>query len=138
MHAHVNCRWLLVRVILWHPELCAARTCTSTNGSMDGRAIWYILPILPNTDKSRTKISPSLGIPITHNCDVVRTDSHFMVSWKPALFVPPVCIAHITTNCRVVGSDDNFMVASALHYPYNQLWVPKSKVYLLHTAPIHP
>ena len=55
MHAHVNCRWLLVRVILWHPELCVARTCTSTNGSMDARAIWYIFPIFPYTDKSRTK-----------------------------------------------------------------------------------
>ena len=57
---------------------------------------------------------------------------------EPVLSVPPVCIAHITTNCHVVGLDDNFMVASALHYPCHKLWVPRSKVYLLHTAPIHP
>ena len=124
MHAHVNCIWLLV-VILLHPESCAARTCISTKGSMDARAIWYIFPV------------PT-------NCRVLRADGHFTVArtlyypyhqlwvpWSKCYLVhitplPPImayqkCVCGhvwgdpVPTNCRVLRADGHSTVTRNLY-----------------------
>ena len=38
------------------------------------------------------------------------------------------------TNCRVLRANGHFTVARTLYYPYRQLWVPGSKVYLVHSS----
>ena len=42
------------------------------------------------------------------------------------------------TNCRVHKADGHFTVARTLYYRYHQLWVPWSKVYLVHITPLLP
>ena len=43
----------------------------------------------------------------------------------------------VPTNCRVLKADGHFTVARTLYNPYHQLWVPGSKDYLVHMAPLH-
>ena len=43
----------------------------------------------------------------------------------------------VPTNCRVLEADGHFTVARTLFNPYHQLWVPRSKGYLVHIAPLH-
>ena len=42
------------------------------------------------------------------------------------------------TNCLVHRADGHFTVARTLYYRYHQLWVPWSKVYLVHITPLLP
>ena len=43
----------------------------------------------------------------------------------------------VPKNCRVLKADGHFTVARTLFNPYHQLWVPGSKGYLVHIAPLH-
>ena len=43
----------------------------------------------------------------------------------------------VPTNWGVLKADGHFTVAMALFNPYHQLWVPGSKGYLVHIAPLH-
>ena len=100
------------------------------------------------------------------NCRVLKADGHFTVArtlyypyhklWVPGSKGYLVHIAHLhhygrlemrmwpclgvtlsPTNCRVLKADGHFTVARTLYYPYHKLWVPGSKGYLVHKAPLH-
>ena len=106
------------------------------------------------------------GDPVPTNCRVLKADGHFTVArtrvqpvpsvmgpWVQGLFGTQSSYTHIMaeqkcvcghvwgdpvpTNCRVLKADGHFTVARTLYKPYHQLWVPGSKGYLVHIAPLH-
>ena len=104
------------------------------------------------------------GDPLPTNDGVIKADGHFTVArtlynpyhqlWVPrskGYLVHIASFAHIMaeqrcvcghvwgdpvpTNYRVLKADGHFTVAKTLYNPYHQLWVPRSKGYLVHIAP---
>ena len=85
--------------------------------------------------------------------DPVQPVPSVMGPWVQGLFGTHSSLTHITaeqncvcghvwgdpvpTNCRVLKADGHFTVARTLYNPHHQLWVPGSKDYLVHIAPLH-
>ena len=107
------------------------------------------------------------GDPVPINCRVLRVDGHLTVArtlyyryhqlwvpWSkgylvhiaalPTIMADQECVCGVVwgdsapTNCRVHRADGHFTVARTLYYRYHQLWVPWSKVYLVHITPLLP
>ena len=105
------------------------------------------------------------GDSVPTNCRVLKADGHFTVSQDPVQPVPSVmgpwvqglfgthssfthimaeqrCVCGhvwgdpVPTNCRLLKADGHFTVARTL-YTRIKLWVPGSKGYLVHIAPLH-
>ena len=106
------------------------------------------------------------GDPVPTNCHVLKADGHFTVArtlyypyhklWVPGSKGYLVHIAHLHPSWQIrnayvamfgvtlspqtaasLRADGHFTVARTLYYPYHKLWVPGSKGYLVHIAPLH-